>query len=288
MENPDLSAQLAQAARDARRPDGTGYRSLSSASVDRLALRFDLSHNQIEQAGLAIGILPERYARNMTSLNLQDQQRLLGSTACIVGVGGLGGSVAETLARIGVGHLRLVDGDHFEDSNLNRQRFARAATIGKPKVDAARESIAAINPAVEITTWAENLSTANGESIVAGADIAIDCLDTLSARQALQTVCRRRAIPMVSAAVAGVSGQLTVIYPEDEGLAALYGDLASAPDRGAEKTLGNLPFTVNLLASLECSEAVKVLLGRRETLRGRLLIFDLTDLSFDMIQLAAS
>ena len=288
MAAPDLSAQLAQLARDARRPDGTGYRSLSIESADRLVRQFDLSHNQIEQTALANGIIPERYARNMTSLNLQDQQRLLSSTACIVGVGGLGGSVAETLARIGVGHLRLVDGDHFEDSNLNRQRFARAATIGKSKVDAARVSIAAINPAVEVTTWAENLAKANGESIVAGADIAIDCLDSLSARQTLQTVCRGQAVPMVSAAVAGVSGQITVIYPEDEGLAALYGNLASAPDRGAETTLGNLPFTVDLLASLECSEAVKVLLGRMETLRGRLLIFDLTDLSFDMIQLAAS
>jgi molybdopterin/thiamine biosynthesis adenylyltransferase len=90
---------------------------------------------------------------------------------------------------------------------------------------------------------------------------------------------------MVSAAVAGVSGQITVFYPEDEGLAALYGDLASANDRGAETTLGNLPFAVTMLASLECSEAVKILLGRQQTLRGRLLIFDLTDLTFDIVQL---
>ena len=86
--------------------------------------------------------------------------------------------------------------------------------------------------------------------------------------------------------MAGVSGQITVIYPADEGLSALYGDLASAANRGAETILGNLPFTVDLLASLECSEAVKVILKQASTLRGRLMIFDLADLTFETIQLA--
>jgi molybdopterin/thiamine biosynthesis adenylyltransferase len=153
-------------------------------------------------------------------------------------------------------------------------------------VQAAREAIAGINPAVAVTTWQENLSVENGDAIVAGADVVIDCLDTLQSRLALQTVCRRQAVPMVSAAVAGVSGQITVIYPEDEGLAGLYGDLSAAENRGAETTLGNLPFTVNLLASLECSEGVKVILKRPDVLRNRLLIFDLTDLAFDIVQLA--
>jgi molybdopterin/thiamine biosynthesis adenylyltransferase len=91
---------------------------------------------------------------------------------------------------------------------------------------------------------------------------------------------------MVSAAVAGMSGQLAVFFPEDEGLAALYGDLDAAPAQGAETTLGNLPFTVTLLASLECSEAVKVLLGKGSALRGRLLVFDLAEPVFEVIEIA--
>lgn len=285
MAAPDIREQIAQAAKDGRRPDGAAYRSLSSAVVQELARRLKCNHRQVEQTALEMEIIPERYTRNMTTLSTKDQHRLLGCTACVVGVGGLGGSVAEILARIGVGRLRLVDGDHFEDSNLNRQRFANAASLGQPKVQVARERITAINPSTEVIALPERLSADNGPAIIGNADIAIDCLDTLQARLDLQTACRRKNIPVISAAVAGVSGQITVFYPEDEGLATLHGDLASAADRGAEMTLGNLPFAVNLLASLECSEAVKILLGRRITLRGRLLIFDLTDLTFDTVQL---
>jgi len=282
----DLREQIALAAEDRFRPDGTAYRSLPSAAVDRLARKLAVGLRHVERSALEMGIIPERYTRNMATLSPEDQRRLLDSTACVVGVGGLGGSVAETLARIGVGRLRLVDGDHFEDSNLNRQRFADTATLGQPKVEVARKQIAAINPAVEVVALTERLAADNGPALLGDADIAVDCLDTLQARRDLQHACRAAQIPMVSAAVAGVSGQLTVVYPEDRGLAALYGDLASAPDRGAETTLGNLPFAVNMLASLECSEAVKVLLGRGQTLRGRLLIFDLAEPVFEVIDLA--
>lgn len=270
---------------DRRRPDATPYRSLPSAAAGRLAGELGVGLRHVERKALELGIIPERYTRNMTTLSPEDQQHLLACTVCVVGVGGLGGSVAEILARIGVGCLRLVDGDHFEDSNLNRQRFADSASLGKSKVAVARVQMAAINPAVEVVALTERLTADNGPAILGDADIAVDCLDTLQARRDLQAACRNAQIPMVSAAVAGVSGQLTVVYPEDKGLAALYGDLETAPDRGAETTLGNLPFAVTMLASLECSEAVKVLLGRGPTLRGRLLLFDLGEPVFEVIDL---
>jgi molybdopterin/thiamine biosynthesis adenylyltransferase len=285
---PDLRTHISREATDRRRPDGTAYRSLPTEAVERLSGELAVTPGQIERTALEAGIVPERYTRNMATLSPEDQHRLLASTACIVGMGGLGGHVAEILARIGVGRLRLVDGDRFEDSNLNRQRFADLASLGRFKVATAREQIAAINPAVEVVALAERLSDDNGPAILGDANIAVDCLDTLQARRYLQTACRNSKIPMVSAAVAGVSGQIAVIHPEDQGLAALYGDLASAPDRGAETTLGNLPYAVAMLASLECSEAVKTLLGRDSTLHGRLLIFDLADLSFEVIQLEES
>lgn len=287
MPSPDIRTLLARSATDRQRPDGAAYRSLSSEAVGQLVEQLGWSHRRVEQTALDLGILPERYARNITTLTPGDQHCLLDSTVCIAGVGGLGGSVAETLARVGVGRLRLVDGDHFEDSNLNRQRFADTASMGQPKAQVARRDVADINPAVEVTAFTEFLTADNGSAIIGGADIAIDCLDTLQARLNLQTACRHKNIPMVSAAVAGESGQITVIFPEDEGLTTLYGDMASAADRGAETTLGNLAYAVNILANLECREAVNILLNREATLRGRLLIFDLSDLTFEVVRLGA-
>jgi len=281
----ELREHITREAADRLRPDGTAYRSLPAAAVDRLAQERAATPRHVEQTALELGIVPERYVRNMATLSIKDQRRLLDCTVCIVGVGGLGGHAAEILARVGVGRLRLVDGDRFEDSNLNRQRFANTATLGRSKVEAAREQIRAINSTVDVTVLAERLDADNGTVILGNADVALDCLDTLQARRYLQTACRSAEIPMVSAAVAGVSGQITVVYPEDKGLASLYGDLSAAADRGAETALGNLPFAVTMLASLECSEAVKILLGRHPTLHGRLLLFDLTDLSFEVIQL---
>lgn len=280
-----MNELLNRAAIARRRPDGAAYRSLSTAAVRQVARRLGAGLGRVEQAALDLGIVPERYVRNMTSLSAEDQRRLLDCTVCIVGVGGLGGSVAEILARIGIGRLRLVDPDHFEDSNLNRQRFADTTSLGQRKAVVAKERLAAINPAVEIIALTDRLTLENGPAIIAGADIAIDCLDSLPARVALESACRQNGIPMVTAAVAGLCGQLTVVFPEDPGLAALYGDLASAPDRGAETLLGNPPFAVTLLASLECSEAVKVLLGSGQALRKRLLVFDLAEPTFEIIDM---
>ena len=281
-----LNDHLSRAAVERRRPDGTSYRSLATTEVETLARTLAVGRRRVEQAALAAKVIPERYARNMSSLSISDQQRLLDCTVCVAGVGGLGGHVAEILARIGVGGLRLVDNDRFEDSNLNRQRFADAESLGAHKARLAQQRIAAINPAVEAVALCETLTQDNGPDVLGDADIAVDCLDSLPARLALQEACRRRKIPMVSAAVAGMSGQLTVFFPEDRGLAVLYGDLDEAPERGAETTLGNLPFAVALLASLECSEAVKVLLGKTTTLHRRLLVFDLAEPVFEVIELA--
>jgi molybdopterin/thiamine biosynthesis adenylyltransferase len=281
----ELREHITREAADRLRPDGTAYRSLPTAAVHRLSEALTVTPRHVEQAALEMGIVPERYARNMATLSIEDQRRLLNGTVCIVGVGGLGGHAAEILARVGVGRLRLVDGDRFEDSNLNRQRFANLATLGRSKTAAAREQIAAINPAVEVVALAEHLTADNGVALLGDADIAVDCLDTLRARQNLQAACRHAKIPMVTAAVAGVSGQIAVIHPEDRGLAAFYGNLETTADRGAETTLGNLPFAVTMLASLECSEAIKTLLGRDPTLHGRLLIFDLAEPVFEVIDL---
>ena len=102
--------------------DGESYRGISVEDVAQLSKRFRLPGKAIEIAALEVEIIPERYARNMKSYTLEDQAALLKSTVSVVGLGGLGVGVTAILAHSGVGTLRLIDGDRFEDHNLNRHR----------------------------------------------------------------------------------------------------------------------------------------------------------------------
>ncbi len=278
-------AQIQARAIRRTRPDGSEYQSLSVKDARDLARESGRPLREIEMAALAHQILPERYARNGHSLSLEDQRRLLAREACIVGAGGLGGTVAEVLARIGVGRLHIIDGDCFEEHNLNRQRFAHIENLGQHKAQEARQQLARINPAVTVTASTVFMTAANADDLVGDANVVVDCLDRLDSRLMLQQACRRRQVPLVTAAVAGTAGQLTVVFPEDAGLESLIGELDEGRTRGAETLLGNLPFAVNTLASLEAAEAVKVLLGREGLLRNRLLIFDLAEPCFEIITL---
>jgi molybdopterin/thiamine biosynthesis adenylyltransferase len=195
----------------------------------------------------------------------------------VIGLGGLGGAVIEILARLGVGRLTLVDGDRFEDSNLNRQVLSSVATLGQPKAEAARERVERINPSVEVTARTCFLAPDNATDLLGRCGVAVDCLDNLPARFMLEDACRSAGVPLVSAAVAGASGHVTTLFPADPGLRLIYGDPQQAPPKGAETALGTLPHCVVFMASLQCAEVVKILLNRGKPLRNRLLLADLTD-----------
>ncbi len=191
----------------------------------------------------------------------------------------------EILARVGVGALTLIDGDCFEETNLNRQLLCTQENLGESKVEAAARRAARINSTVSVRAISRHLTLESADEMLSGAHLAMDCLDNLPTRFILQAAARRLAIPLVSAAVAGTSGQLTVIEPGDPGLEAIYGPAQSAPERGVETRLGVLPQTVIALASLACSEALKVLLAVGTPLRRKLLLVDLMDNRFEMVAL---
>jgi len=203
-----------------------------------------------------------------------------------VGAGGLGGTVSETLARIGVGRLTLIDGDCFEESNLNRQLFSTEALIAQSKAVAAEDRIRSVNATVDVAHHAYNLDDSNALELIAGSNVTADCLDNLPTRFTLQAASQKAGIPMVSAAVGGQSGHLTAIFPEDQGLELIFGNPEEAAAlKGAEQILGNLPHTVTLVAALECAEIVKILLQKDSALRNRLLIIDLNDYTFETLRL---
>jgi molybdopterin-synthase adenylyltransferase len=258
-------------------PDKTPYRSLSVQHVLELSRRSGLSSRDTEIAALENDVVPERYARNMRTFSLADQATLLKAHAGVVGLGGLGGTVTEILSRMGVGRLTLIDGDRFEDSNLNRQLLSSIAHLGHPKTEVARQRVDQINPSVHCTGPAEFLSPENAANWLASCDVVVDCLDNLPARFMVEDACRRLRRPMVSAAVAGASGHVTTIFPGDRGLRLVYGEPQNLPLKGAETSLGTVPFSVTFLAALECAEVAKILLGKGSPLRGKLLLADLMD-----------
>ena len=258
-------------------PDKTPYRSLSVEHVQRLAAESGESGREVEIAALENGIVPERYARNMRTFSLENQAALLRARVGVVGLGGLGGTVAEVLARMGVGRLTLIDGERFEDSNLNRQLLSTVEGLGQLKSEAARARVGRISPSVDVTALTEFVTVENAGAVLGGCDVVVDCLDNLHTRFVVEDACRRIGCPLVSAAVAGASGHVTTIFPEDTGLRLIYGEPGQLPLKGAETSLGTLPYAVVFLATLECAEVVKVILKKGSLLRHKLLVADLMD-----------
>lgn len=269
-------------------PDGTPYRAIGVREAAAIAAASGIPLRQVELAALEREILPERYARNFRSLSFAEQAALLRAQIAVVGLGGLGGAVSEILARLGVGRLILIDGDRFEESNLNRQLFSTIEALGTPKAEAAALRIRAVNPAIETDPRNTFLTAENGRGLLSGCQAAVDCLDNLPSRFVLEDACRSCGIPLVSAAVAGSSGHVMSVYPEDHGLRAIYGEPERAPRKGAEAAFGTLPFAVWFLACLECAEVVKLLLRRGNPLRGRLFLADLIEGLFDLVRLGAA
>lgn len=266
-------------------PDKTPCTSISVNNIAKISRMSGISCREVEIASLETEIMPERYVRNMKSFSFADQATLLRSKASIVGLGGLGGAVTEILARMGIGTLSVVDGDVFEESNLNRQYLCTESLISTSKADAAEKRVKEINSSVTVFHYRKYLNEENASAMIHGSDVVIDCLDSLSGRFILEEASKKAGCRLVSAAVAGSYGHITTIFPEDPGLKLIYGDAENRPNKGAETSLGALSHCVSLTAALECSEAIKILLGKESLLRNKLLVVDLDSNSFETMQL---
>lgn len=250
-----------------------GCRVLVFEDLDRLAQDFGLSRRAAEIAALELGVLPQRYLRNYGTLGIEGQLVLACAHVAVIGLGGLGGFVVEGLARMGVGRLTLVDGDVFIDHNLNRQLLSSEDRLGKLKADAAAERVHQINAAVDVTSCAVYASQDNLNELLAGVDVVVDALDRLPIRITLQDMAARLNLPMVHGAIAGTMGQVMTILPGDRGLRALYGD-GPWPEQGAEADLGTPAPSPMMVAAWQVHETVKLLVGKGELLRGRMLLMD--------------
>ena len=283
--NADSIEKIIKSANPKEFPDKTFYNSISVKQILNLSRASGASGREIEIMALEHGVVPERYVRNMKTFSPQDQVALLKAQVSVVGLGGLGGTVVEILSRLGIGTLNVIDGDTFEESNLNRQFLSTPRMMAKSKADAAERRIKEINPSITVKQHSQFLDQNNGLDLLSRPDVIVDCLDNLKTRFILERLCRQIGSPLVSAAVAGSSGHVTTIYPQDQGLKLIYGDPAKTPPHGAEASLGTVPYSVTFLAALECAEIVKIIQHKGSLLRNKLLVADLNDAVFDVINL---
>lgn len=259
-------------------PGGEPYLSLSGPDARAISSQTGLNLRQVEIAALDAGVIPERYVRNFKTWDIAGQRKLLSSCAALVGLGGLGGNVLEILARAGVGRISAADHDAFEESNLNRQILSEASTIDMAKAEAAALRVERINPAVEFGASRAFLDQPGMAQLVAGADLALDCLGGVESRNMLRRACADAAVPLVTAAVAGRTGFVALVMPGEPEPGLLFPDRAGAPS--AELALGCPAPAVTLAAALQASLALDLLLSRRPMAPGQALYFDLADLDF--------
>ncbi|MCL1809626.1 MAG: ThiF family adenylyltransferase [Clostridiales bacterium] len=227
--------------------------------------------------------MKKRYERNMNALTAEENARLSGFRVCVVGCGGLGGYVIEFLGRLGVGHITAVDGDAFEESNLNRQLLSDEGSLGENKAEAAAKRMKDVNSNVTVSAVKKYVTDENCESILRGHHIAIDALDNVKTRRLLENTAQKLEIPLVHGAIAGWFGQVCVIMPGFPVFDKLY---LGSTEPGMENELGNLPFTAAATASVQAAEATKVLLGKGSALSGKLLALDLMSQDYEVFELA--
>lgn len=224
--------------------------------------------------------MSDRYIRNEKMLSPQENKSLAGFRVAVVGCGGLGGHIIEMLARLGIGYITAIDGDVFEESNLNRQLLSLPSNIGEPKALSAAERIMQVNPLVEVNPVYKFLTDENAEELLTGHDVIIDALDNISSRRMVERAAENLNTPMVFGAIAGWYAQVCTIFPGDRMLEKLYPEDIN---KGAETQLGNPSFTPALAASLQVAEALKVLLGKGTILRKKLLVISVLDHEYEVI-----
>ena len=219
-----------------------------------------------------------RYSRHLLldDIGIEGQRRLLAARVLVIGAGGLGSPVVLYLGSAGVGTITIVDDDDVDLTNLQRQIAHDLARVGTAKAESAARSIAAINPAVRVTALVERADAARLGELAADADVVLDCSDNFTTRHEVNRACVAAGTPLVSGAAIRFDGQLAVFDVRDAG-SPCYHCLFGEGDELEETrcaTMGVFAPLVGIVGSMQAAEALKILAGVGQTLRGRFLIVD--------------
>lgn len=266
-------------------PDKKKMRVIDLQSVRLISSKQKVTRREVEIFCLENNVVPIRYLRNIGTIGIEGQLKLLRSTVAVCGAGGLGGTIIELLARQGIGHLVIIDNDKFAENNLNRQIIATESDLRKSKVKVAAARVKKINSAVLISAVNKTINSKNIKEIVIDAGVVLDGLDNLKTRRIVACACDELKIPFVHGAIAGFSGELMTIFPGDKGLNDIWGLSADENGCGIETYTGNPAATAAVIAAWEVQEAIKIITGIGTPVRNRLIFLDFADGTFDEISL---
>ena len=203
----------------------------------------------------------ERYSRQvmLPEIGGEGQRRLSAASVAVVGAGGLGSPVLYCLASAGVGHIRIIDSDTVDITNLNRQFVHSQDDIGRQKAQSAMEALARYNHDIEICADAVALDADNAEELLAGHDLVLSCVDNKKTRHILNGVCVRGGVPLIDGGIRGFEGYVLIVLP---GVTPCYQCIFPQKDQQeADAGIGVLGATAGVLGSLMATEAIKRIVG---------------------------
>lgn len=219
----------------------------------------------------------ERYIRNYSSISIKEQEILGNTTVAIVGLGGLGGYVLENLVRLGVRSFILIDMDVFHISNLNRQILSTEETLGKSKAEEALNRAKLIDSNVRAKVFKEKLDK-NSEDMLEGADIVVDCLDSIDSRFQLEDLCEKMNLTLIHGAIRGYYGQVAISSSNNRIFKRIYGE-----SKIEDESFGNLPMTCMITASFQVNLLLKVLFVK--DVERELILLDCKNIDIERLQL---
>lgn len=230
-----------------------------------------------------------RYSRHilLDEVGIDAQQAWLDARALIIGAGGLGSPVALYLAASGVGRITLCDPDNVDLTNLQRQIIHRNASVGRPKVESARDTLADINPESRIVGLQERVSGARLDELVADADVVLDCCDNFATRHAVNRACVKHRRPLVSGAGIRFDGQVSVFdmrHDESPCYQCLFPENVAMEEMRCA-VMGVFAPMVGIIGSIQAAEALKVLGSVGSSLAGRLLILDALSMQWRQVRI---
>ncbi len=236
----------------------------------------------------------DRYKRHLVLREVggQGQQTLKAARVLVVGAGGLGSPMLLYLAAAGVGTIGIVDDDTVSLDNLQRQVVHETSRVGLPKVESARETLAAVNPHVTVETWPERLTARNARDIIARYDIVADGSDNFATRYLVSDACCLARRTLVFAAVGPFDGYLTTFKPHERAadgtpLPTYRCLFPEAPPPGTVANcseVGVLGSIVGVVGTLQATEVLKEILGIGDSLAGRLVIYDALATRFETMR----
>jgi molybdopterin-synthase adenylyltransferase len=211
----------------------------------------------------------KRYARQILMVGEEGQERLKAASVLVAGAGGLGTVISLYLAAAGVGHLRIVDCDVVEESNLNRQILHWSGDVGRRKTDSVEGKLASLNPLIRIEAVSCRIAEENVAELARGCGLIVDGMDNFPTRYLLNRTAVNLGIPFIHGAVRGLFGQTTTVIPgESPCLRCLF------PTGPPPELFPIIGATCGIIGSIQASEAVKLITGQGEPLAGRLFLWD--------------